>query len=125
MSQSPVESWMENLVAAAPGLKPLYDEHLADYDELLPHVFLGDVARFLTLGFAVEESTRLQRSQHGDATEALRILEEVVATKDPDMLELVSVSLLENIIWASPEGRSIRSAMGPRLCEEISRREGQ
>ncbi len=125
MQRSRCELWIERLVQAVPRLMPLYTEHRADYDEVLPHVFVGDVARYVAQEFAGIESDELRGKQQGDAVEVLRILDEALTTGDPDLMELVSVSFLENIEWERPEGQSIRSALGPRLREELSRRESQ
>ena len=40
------ESFVHDLLHAAPDLKPILDEHFAANDTLLPHVFMADVARF-------------------------------------------------------------------------------
>jgi hypothetical protein len=37
------------LVDRHPGLAPALEEHLATYDELLPHVFFGDVTRYASV----------------------------------------------------------------------------
>lgn len=124
MSRSTSELWIEHLVSAVPQLKPLHDEHRADYHEVLPHVFLGDVARYVTQEFRSEGDSDLRRTSRDAAVKVLRVLEEATAAGDPDVLELVSVSFLENINWESAEGRSIHSAMGPELRKELSRREG-
>lgn len=123
MTQRSREQWIEYLVRAAPGLESVYDEHIADFDELLPHVFLGAVARYVANGFTSGDQDPLHRSHRIDAEKVLRVLEESVATRDPAVLELVSVSFLENIDWAGIGGELIRSAMGPQLRRELERRE--
>jgi len=123
MRRSTCELWIERLVQAVPSLMPLYAEHRADYDEVLPHVFVGDVARYVTRKIAGNESGEPGGMHHRDAVDILRVLDEALTTADPDLLELVSVSFLENIDWESSEGQSIRSAIGPTLREELLRRE--
>lgn len=39
--------FIEHLLRIIPELKQAYDEHLVDNDVLLPHVFMGDVTRFI------------------------------------------------------------------------------
>ncbi|MEQ8763820.1 MAG: hypothetical protein RL885_07830 [Planctomycetota bacterium] len=108
-----------------PALGLLHAEHLADYDNVLPHVFLGDVARYVTRGFSGEEDAERSQSSREAAVEVLKVLEEqAAAARNPEVMELFSVSFLENIDWESPEGRAIRSTMGPELLKEVSRREG-
>jgi len=41
-----IRSLIERLLASVPDLRGVYDEHISDNDELLPHVFFGDVTRF-------------------------------------------------------------------------------
>ena len=40
--------FIDRLLIAIPELTELRAHHIADYDELLPHVFLGEVTRFVT-----------------------------------------------------------------------------
>jgi hypothetical protein len=37
--------YVRNLVRLVPSLLPAMDEHLKDNDEMLPHVFFGDLTR--------------------------------------------------------------------------------
>lgn len=113
----------DRLVQAVPRLAPLYTEHRSDYEQVLPHVFLGDVTRFVTQAFTDNETGGSHAGRRRDAIEVLRVLDEALATGESSVLELVSVSFLENIEWATPEGHLIRTAIGPRLREELLRRE--
>ena len=45
------EQFIEYVLAKVPQLRAVHSEHLKDNDELLPHVFMGDVTRFLFLTF--------------------------------------------------------------------------
>jgi hypothetical protein len=72
-----------------PELRPAYEEHLADNDELLPHVFFGDVSRSV-----------VSRASAGDSDVVARILsclERVLTEGDEQASELVVVSFVENI----------------------------
>jgi hypothetical protein len=40
-------SFIKELLRTVPELQPAYAEHLNDNDTLLPHVFMGDVTRFV------------------------------------------------------------------------------
>lgn len=125
MSSSASELLVERLVAAAPGIKPLYDAHLVNYDELLPHVFFGDVSRYVTQNFASRNDGSLPGECAGDAGRILKVLEDAVKAGDQEVLELVSVSFLENIDWASDEGKAVWSAMGRELRREKSLLHGE
>jgi hypothetical protein len=102
------------LRAAVPGFERVFDEHLADYDEVLPHVLLGDLVRFL--GAEVQ----LRGAQSPVVTGAMELLERAMGSGDPRVAELLSVSFVENL---DPDDRSvaaIRSTFGPKL-EELYR----
>lgn len=122
MPLSPSDEWIERIVAAVPQLRSLYDEHRADYDGVLPHVFMGDVARFVTTGFASAGNEPQKPRDREAAAKVLQIMEEAADARSPETIELVSVSFLENIDWESTEGRAVREAMGPQLRRELSRR---
>ena len=40
-------AFCESLVQQIPETRPVLNEHLDDYDELLPNVFLGDITRYV------------------------------------------------------------------------------
>lgn len=46
------EQFCRDAVKAAPDIGPLFAEHLADNDEVLPHVFVADLARYVLAGGA-------------------------------------------------------------------------
>src|SRR6187431_1797752 len=48
MTQLTYDSLPTRLRAAVSGFDRVYDEHIADNDELLPHVLLGELVRFLS-----------------------------------------------------------------------------
>lgn len=123
MRRSTSELLIERLVQAVPDLVPLYNEHITDYDEVLPHVFFGDVVRYLTQDFSGPDVRVLREQHHRHVLKVLRILDDAIMLADPDVLELLSVSFLENIDWSTPEGQWIRSSLGPGLRQELSRRE--
>lgn len=52
------------LIGDAPALAPRLEDHLVDNGELLPHVFMGDVTRFVCNGMDV-----------GDEGAAIRIVQ--------------------------------------------------
>jgi hypothetical protein len=117
MTKFTYDSFPENLRASVPGFERVYDEHLADYDELLPHVLLGDLVRFLSNEVAL----------HGPESAALRqamlLLEQAMASADPRLEELVAVSFLENLDADDPSFPVITSLLGPRLEEQFKRYE--
>ena len=97
------------LVKDVPQLASAYREHLQDnFGELLPHVFMGDVTRWVV---AV--------SQHGNETEALSTLlarmDAVLGDPSHPCQELVWVSFIENLGDERTAVAAIRALSGPSL----------
>jgi hypothetical protein len=123
MSETTVE-FVERLARQFPALMPLLREHLADYDEVLPHLFFADLTRHV-----IAEWKR-------GRTDALRpILDELDAIyegviDDTDyrgegepLPNLIAVSFLENLPWRHEPGAEIREILGPHLRSELERME--
>ena len=52
------ETIVNRLLTEVPELRPLYDEHLHGNDEFLPHVFFGDVTRYVMQLVRAMDQTR-------------------------------------------------------------------
>jgi hypothetical protein len=61
---------VDQLAREVPGLAPMLAEHLADYEEVLPHVFFGELTPFL---IGLKDGSDADRAV---LTKALSILEE-------------------------------------------------
>jgi hypothetical protein len=105
---------IQHLLDQVPELRPLYEEHLHDYDELLPHVFLGDVTRYV-----------VQQVRSGDTCPSklvkriLESLEQCMASGDERAKELVSVSFIENLANHSDVLAKLYGQLGPNLSTEL------
>jgi hypothetical protein len=110
---------VDRLVERFDSLKPLAREHLADnFGEVLPHVFLGDVTRFLAARVAAPGY--VPGGIEPEAKQILAMLAEEFSSGDEEVKELISVSVLENL----PEGgvgRHLRAHLGPALSAELAR----
>jgi len=96
-----INDLVRDLVAAAPELEALLREHLVDYEELLPHVFFGDVTRWL--------------EERGPAPAVLAVLEHHIGAGDEEVQNVVAVSFLEGL-----GDEAVRAALGPRLRAELT-----
>lgn len=107
-------SFVKLLLDAVPELKPVYEEHIDDYDELLEHVFMGDVARFAEhLYVANPNSESLFR--------LLEVLDKLYVVGDEKLKELISVSFLENLSRDEKYYAEFRSLLSRALAEELSK----
>lgn len=98
------------LVSRVPALRGLLQEHVDDYDGLLPHLFLADVVRFVSRGAGVVVRGLVAA-----------VLEDLFRSGEEEDRELIAVSFLENLPSEAEEGGSIRQELGPLLSDELRR----
>ncbi len=103
-------AFFERLVAVHPELRAMRDAHIAEYAELLGHVFIADVQKWL-----------LERLSNDRATvvRVLDVLEESVGSEDDPVTNLISVSFLEGL-GRSP-ARTAEVALRAALPARLSR----
>jgi hypothetical protein len=109
------QNFPEQLSQQVAGFAAVYQEHLQDYDEPLPHVLLGDLVRFL--------SERVQEAGPADPAvqTALALLESAVTSDDERLQNLVVVSFLENLDPDDEAARALKGALGPALRAQLKR----
>jgi hypothetical protein len=115
MTRFTYDSFPATLRGAVPGFDRVYDEHVADYDEPLPHVLLGDLVRFLS------NEVELHGSEATALRQAMPLLEQAMEGGDARLEELIAVSFVENLRVEDPSFPVIRSLLGPRLEEQLKR----
>ena len=95
----------EELVHKVPLLAGLLKEHLEDYDELLPHVFMSEVSRYVI-------SHREGRKQIGE------FLDECFRDYGDDIQNLIAVSFVENLVSEDEFERALDGASADALRKE-------
>jgi hypothetical protein len=90
VTQRPALAAIDEFVAAIPELRAALDEHLRDNDELLPHVFFGDISRFAHDLASVQDEELARRI--ADA------LERMAASPDGDVVNVIHVSFVEYFV---------------------------
>lgn len=101
-------------------LRPIHDEHLADNVELLPHVFMGDVTRFVV---SLHKKLLMDPgSEHGEKilSTTLELLERALREGDDDLQELIVVSFLENLEQSDEDYESLKRLLGKELSRHLS-----
>ena len=112
--------FVEWLVSRHPALAPILDEHLADNDELLAHLLLGDVTRY-----AADLARQAATEPEADA-ELLRLLDDLDPAILPDGREddpvnnLIWVSFVENASTDADEPLRTRLRSFPNLARALS-----
>lgn len=117
MSEQAV-SFVRSMVARFPTLSALLEEHLEDnLGEILPHVFFGDVTRYvLSLLLAASGGGLPPRRELRDI---LDFLEEAYSGSSEELRELISASFLENLPRPGETGARIREIVGPNLGRQL------
>jgi hypothetical protein len=99
-----------------PELLPLLEEHLEDQDgEVLPHIFMADVERWVEAGLVDEV---------GESRPAVRkllaLLEDaVVEGADESVIEVIHASFLEHLPQPGEPCAELREMLGPRLTARL------
>jgi|HubBroStandDraft_6_1064221.scaffolds.fasta_scaffold69403_2 hypothetical protein len=116
MSKRPTyETIVSNLIEEAPDLRSLYEEHLRDYGEILPHVFFGDLTRFVQEAFTRPPSSPARQI----GLKIIALLERAGSSDDEKLQELVSTSFLENLDQDGNAFNDIRASLGPTLKKDL------
>ena len=113
-----------DLLSTAPGLVPIYREHLALHDALLPEVFMAQVTGWLSGTTRVPGQHTIEGGASGEAARTLvGVIETHLTSGDAEVRELISLSFLDSID-ASPANEVLRLHFGPSLRAEAARRDG-
>jgi hypothetical protein len=100
-SPATLETAVRRIVEALPELRHSYAAHQAEYDEVLPYMFLPDVVRDM-----------IEKWQVGDLSPNFldrlsKVVEELLAERDQGIHDLVGLGLLEelkySVIWPEVE----------------------
>ena len=96
-------------------LRQLLQEHLDEYDGLLPHLLLADVTRWLV--------ARLSECGPEDPTlkRVLGFLERHFVSGGDHISELIAVSVLETMPLKGEQGAEIRDLLGPAMRDHVDR----
>jgi hypothetical protein len=104
---------VDRLVERFGWLEPLLREHLADnFGEVLPHLFLGDVTRYLVTRMIHEWQANPDEAAaaRNEVDEMLDALEQEFMAGDEEVEDLIAVSFLENL--PRKGSQATRSARG-------------
>ena len=111
MSES-TRNFTNRLIAQLPELEHVRREHLDDYDELLPHVFLGDVTRFVVLNLPRKDAA-------GWIDRFLNQIEIGLLSGNDEVGELIAVSFVENLCGENAAIQALLPGMGKLLRAEM------
>ena len=105
---SATQTLCEQLAREFPGIGALLEEHLADNGELLPHVFFGDLTRYVIAG-------------NRDQAAVVQSLEDTMSSGVASIEELIGVSFVENIETREELEQALAGVNGNKIREERRR----
>ena len=118
------QNFFPRLISEVPEFQPIYEEHINEHDELLPHVLMGALRRYVVDMFRKslgnESNARHLRQV---VAKIFSFLESAMASSDAKLRDLVSVSFLENLDATDKVYEKIKALFGPHLKEEIEKYE--
>ena len=113
MSRPAITAACEAIVEAAPGLLPIWREHLSDHnDEALPHVFFGDVARYFE-GWA-------DTASDDELSGFLAAIERLAGAKGYEE-NLINVSFIEHFAWGNERQNGLLDRLWSRFGSATQR----
>lgn len=123
MTMSSSEAFAKRLLAAAPELTPVYQEHLRDNSgETLGHVFMGDVTRWIVEACHKSAADEVLSPPVGAL---LSFFEQELASGDDYADNVIALSFCENL-WGEDEALKIlRPQMGPHLFATLKMVRGE
>jgi hypothetical protein len=113
-------SFVQELANRFPRLRPLLAEHAKhNFGEILPHLFFGDLTRYVVSLFLSLEAGKGTNEDRKELLEMLEFLEEAYSAGNGDVEDLISVSFLENLPRTENEGAGLRGMLGPDLTKQL------
>jgi len=107
-------SFVGALVRRNRALLSVLEEHLVDQEgEVLPHLFMADVERWVEVA--------LHQGRRPDVERVLEQLEEEFNGPDDDVREVISASFLEHLPRPGSSGDELRDMVGPACAEQLTR----
>ncbi len=107
------------LIKIVADLRHIYDEHIEDYDDLLPHVFFGDLTRYVINLYEFILEIPIDKQKWSDLDKILMYLENGMSGDDENVRELIVVSFLENFDITNGSLRMLEERFGPNLKREL------
>ena len=105
-------------------LVPIYREHLALHDALLPDVFMAQVTGWMSGTMHTPGQQTIEGGAAGEAARTIvAVFETHLTSGDAEVRELITLSFLDSID-ASPANEVLRLHFGPSLRAEAARRDG-
>ncbi len=138
MSVEPLneQTFIAQMLTEIPELQPVYDEHMKFYhDELLSHLLLWDVTRFIVAAYNRATTADPDAKQwRGVVDRSLTFMEQAIGNSDYQVWNLIAVSFVENLLPVADDEiktdseddavkayKAIKPLLGPKLREQLQK----
>ena len=111
------KAFISRLLRDVPELVEVEVGQSAAFAEVIPHVFMGDLTRFVVAAHERALAGSTDAEQLLDRI--LRILEEGVRSGGQDTQELIAASFLENLDHGTVAFLDLRERLGPSLSAKL------
>lgn len=101
----------EGLAQRFPDVADILAEHISDNDELLPHLFLADVTRYVL-------------ADRRDRNPIVQCLDNAIASEGPEVENLIAVSFVEYLTTRKELNLATSGLEASRICAEWNRQRG-
>ena len=118
MADLDFDHFVERLRTDVRGFGRFYDQHVSYYQQVLPHVLLGDLARYL------KSVARSKGPERVALDEAVALLECGMGSADTKLQELIAVSFLARLDPEDEDFELISARFGKRLKEQYQVHKG-
>jgi len=101
---------------ATPATRSILEHHVADNDEVLPHVLMADLRRYLV--------DLTSANDPGAVANFLHEIERLASSTDPDIRNVVDVSFVEDLVLGNGDEltavEAIRAHLGPATTASLT-----
>ena|SRR2546426_12836162 len=114
------EQLFKRITMAAPGFKAVVDEHMRDNDELLAHVLMSDLLRYIASHFTGLSTVPAVPPTAAEVRTMLQVLDAAMENANSATENAIAVSFIEGI-ESEPFLNRLAPLLGPRLRAELDR----
>jgi hypothetical protein len=114
------EHLFDNVIAAAPGFRRVKEEHVRDNDEVLFHVLMSDLLRYVGSHFTGVPTVPAQQPTEREVKAVLQVLDGAITAGNSEVENAIAVSFIEGIEF-EPFFARIAPMLGPNLRAELER----
>ncbi len=110
----------KRITMAAPGFKAVINDHLRDNGELLAHVLMADLLRYIGSHFTRSSTVPAEPPTAAEVQTMLQVLDGAMENANSATENAIAVSFIEGI-ESEPFFNRLAPLLGPRLRTELER----